>query len=330
MTWFEKLMGFEEISPENVRKNIETDGEHMISKVNGKSYRFGKLEVSTLSSLRSKIDPEDLEGRISLSETVGNVSRLHCSPENNSAVFQAASQFNLLEMVHPGVTPEQGVGIYENDPTQGPACAIACGAGTVFRNYFVPLNGKIGQTANNQINCLSLFGDFFDNEKFRIWDMRNGYCYPHAEGLERINSQIAEMDDQEREKLKSRLQVGILWNAEVTNANPNQIVSQVYCSALPIGYVSNIPIKHWESFARIILEATYEATFYAALINLQNGGSNRLFLTLVGGGVFGNKTEWILDAIKISVLKFKNTDLDVRIVSYGQSNEMVRKMIAAV
>ena len=330
MTWFEKLMGFEEISPENVRKNIETDGEHMISKVNGKSYRFGKLEVSTLSSLRSKIDPEDLEGRISLSETVGNVSRLHCSSENNSAVFQAASQFNLLEMVHPGVAPEQGVGIYENDPTQGPACAIACGAGTVFRNYFVQLNGKIGQTANNQINCLSLFEDFFGNEDYNIWTMRNGYCYPHAEGLERINSQIAEMDDQEREKLKSRLQVGIQWNTEVTIAHPDQIVSQGYCSALPIGYVSRIPEQQWESFARIILEATYEATFYAALINLQNGGSNRLFLTLVGGGVFGNKTEWILDAIKISVLKFKNTDLDVRIVSYGQSNEMVRKMIAAI
>ena len=330
MTWFEKLMGFEEISPENVRTHIEIEGEKLISKANGKSYRFGTLELPSLRDLQRKINLRDFKGKISLSETVGNVGRLHCAPENNGAVFQAASQFNLLEMVHPTVTPEKGVGIYENDATQGPACAIACGAGTVYRNYFVPLNGQVGQTEHHQINCLSLFEDFFNNEKFRLWSMRNGYCYPTAQGLERINAYISAMDEDEREILKGKLKVGIQWNAEVTTANKDQIVSQVYCSALPIGYVSGFPEQQWESFAKIILEATYEATFYAALINLENGGSNRLLLTLVGGGVFGNKTEWILDAIKKSVQKFRNTDLDVRIVSYGQSNVMVRKMIAAV
>lgn len=330
MTWFEKLMGFEEISPENVRTHIEIEGEKLISKANGKSYRFGTLELPSLRDLQRKINLRDFKGKISLSETVGNVGRLHCAPENNGAVFQAASQFNLLEMVHPTVTPEKGVGIYENDATQGPACAIACGAGTVYRNYFVPLNGQVGQTEHHQINCLSLFEDFFNNEKFRLWSMRNGYCYPTAQGLERINAHITAMVEDEREILKGKLKVGIQWNAEVTTANKDQIVSQVYCSALPIGYVSGFPEQQWESFAKIILEATYEATFYVALINLENGGSNRLLLTLVGGGVFGNKTEWILDAIKKSVQKFRNTDLDVRIVSYGQSNVMVRKMIAAV
>ncbi|MCP2038929.1 hypothetical protein [Chryseobacterium sp. HSC-36S06] len=330
MTWFEKLMGFEEISPENVRTHIEIEGEKLISKANGKSYRFGTLELPSLRDLQRKINLRDFKRKISLSETVGNVGRLHCAPENNGAVFQAASQFNLLEMVHPTVTPEKGVGIYENDATQGPACAIACGAGTVYRNYFVPLNGQVGQTEHHQINCLSLFEDFFNNEKFRLWSMRNGYCYPTAQGLERINAHITAMVEDEREILKGKLKVGIQWNAEVTTANKDQIVSQVYCSALPIGYVSGFPEQQWESFAKIILEATYEATFYAALINLENGGSNRLLLTLVGGGVFGNKTEWILDAIKKSVQKFRNTDLDVRIVSYGQSNVMVRKMIAAV
>ncbi len=52
-------------------------------------------------------------------------------------MFQVASQFNLLEMISPNVTPDDGIGIYENDPTQGPACAIACGAGTIYRNYLV-------------------------------------------------------------------------------------------------------------------------------------------------------------------------------------------------
>lgn len=33
--------------------------------------------------------------------------------------------------------------IYEFDRTQGPACAIACGAGTIFRNWLVPLDGHL-------------------------------------------------------------------------------------------------------------------------------------------------------------------------------------------
>jgi hypothetical protein len=38
--------------------------------------------------------------------------------------------------------PEQGVGRYENDFTQGPACAVSAGAGTIYRNYWVPVNGE--------------------------------------------------------------------------------------------------------------------------------------------------------------------------------------------
>ena len=34
--------------------------------------------------------------------------------------------------------PEYGVTLYAADPTQGPACALACAAGSVYRNYFCP------------------------------------------------------------------------------------------------------------------------------------------------------------------------------------------------
>jgi hypothetical protein len=44
-------------------------------------------------------------------ETVvtGDVWRMHLLPENAGALFQLASQFNLLEMTGPEVTPENGV-----------------------------------------------------------------------------------------------------------------------------------------------------------------------------------------------------------------------------
>jgi hypothetical protein len=84
------------------------------------------------------------------------------------ALFQAASQFNCLEMIDSSTTPEHGVSRYAYDNTQGPACSIACAAGTVVRNYFVDVavlahpsrglvrssDGFLGQRADRQINNL--------------------------------------------------------------------------------------------------------------------------------------------------------------------------------
>ena len=50
-------------------------------------------------------------------------------------------------------------------------------------------------------------------------------------------------------------------------------------------------------------------------------------MTLVGGGVFGNKLEWILDAIDKSIQKFQNTPLNINLVSYGHSNPQVKAFV---
>ena len=47
--------------------------------------------------------------------------------------------------------------------------------------------------------------------------------------------------------------------------------------------------------------------------------------TLVGGGVFGNDTGWILSAIRRATGLFANSGLDVSVVSYGHSNALVCK-----
>ncbi len=36
----------------------------------------------------------------------------------------------------------------------------------------------------------------------------------------------------------------------------------------------------------------------AAILNLQNTGVKRVFLTLLGGGAFGNNEKWILQALE--------------------------------
>ncbi|SHI30208.1 hypothetical protein SAMN05443429_10195 [Cruoricaptor ignavus] len=321
--WFQDLVGFQEISAENVLENIALEGEFLTSAINGRSLRCGRLEIPTLQELRERTPLSDFEGKIQLEEVVGDAMALHKDIANENAVFQAASQFNLLEMAGPGITPEAGVDGYENDKTQGPACAIACGAGTIYRNYFVPLNGRIGQSADNQIDCLEEIGRILGNDGDSLWEIRNGYAMFSEEGLATLNGRLADLTGEERENLKAQLKVGIQWNTEVTAAESGHTVSQVYCSALPVGYHYFGDSSAFEAFSRLILEAAYEATFYAAVENWRRAKSPKLFLTLVGGGVFGNETCWILDAINISLEKFREVPLEVKVVSYGSLNSQV-------
>ena len=105
-------------------------------------------------------------------------------------------------------------------------------------------------------------------------------------------------------------------------------MTQAYCSALPVGY-SRHDATAWEPFARLVLEASYEATIYAAAANAQRTGNATTFLTLVGGGVFGNRLEWILDALERACdLAAPASDLDIVIVSYGHSNPSLAPLIA--
>lgn len=320
-------MGFKEQNPIQVQKNIEVRGKKLISKVNNNSYIYGELATPSLKELRNT-SPSliQFDSKIKLSEIVGNVQNLHCLEENNGAFFQTASQFNLLEMVSPNVTPEEGVDIYEYDMTQGPACAIACGAGTIYRNYFAEVNGRTGQTYDNQIDCLKDLGIALENEKLGLWKMSNGYALATSDGLRHINSILNKLFTDEYEQLKGLLRIGIQSDTQVTINNSSNFVSQAYCSALPIAY-TNINLSLWEPFARLVLEATYEATLYSALKNYLNTNNNKVYLTLVGGGVFGNSIEWILDAINKACFKFNPTPLDVMIVSYGSSNRYVRKFV---
>ncbi|WP_299317242.1 hypothetical protein [uncultured Maribacter sp.] len=324
--WFEELTGFKEISPEYVRDNISIDGQNLISKVNNKPYQFGSLEVVSLEQLKKQQTFNNSISKIKVSEVVADIQELHADPRNEHALFQAASQFNLLEMVGPEVSPQAGVGIYENDFTQGPACAIACGAGTIYRNYFAPVNDQIGQTGTYQIDCLDWIGKELNNEELQLWKMVNGYALLSQEGLLSINKQLGSFTDAQREFLKGKLKVGTQWNTEVTLTDKKQIVSQIYCSALPVAYCF-IESYYWENFARIILEATYEATLHTALLNLKNNNSNKVFLTLVGGGAFGNDLDWILESLFKALEKFKNSPLDVSIVSYGSSNHILKQEI---
>ena len=63
------------------------------------------------------------DGRTAVQCVAGEARAIRADPELERALFQVASQFNLLEMTRSSVTPEDGVTRYSGDHTQGPACA---------------------------------------------------------------------------------------------------------------------------------------------------------------------------------------------------------------
>jgi len=329
-TWFTELTGVEEqlhrgANHSRAQASLRVEGAQLVSAVNGREFTVGNLEIPSLGELRQRT-PETPVGHLQIQELVGDARTLHANSEPNS-LFQVASQANLLEMINPTNTPEMGVGVYEKDATQGPQCAIAAGAGTIYRNYFVPMpDGSIGQTRDNQIDCFAEFSEALQalaDKRRPLWDMKNGYALPTKSGLKSVKGLLDTLAETDLDELKKLLRIGIQWDTEVTITDEKKLVTQAYCSALPLAYSKFSRGENkdsWQSVAQLVLDASYEATFLTGLINYAASGNNTIYLTLIGGGVFGNDPSWITTAIERSAQKFYNTPLEVNIVSYQTSN----------
>lgn len=327
--WFEKITGFRELPYEETQARLRVEAGRLHSAASDRHFAVGELEVPTLAELRSRAGSlRRKSGRTKVTCVEGDARRLHADSVNRRAVFQVASQFNLLEMVGPSITPEHGVTRYMHDPTQGPACAMAAGAGTIYRNYLVDIDGHQGQRADRQIDCLADLGLAFGNREQSHWAMRNGYALCTAEGLANIDRVLEASSSEEIDRLRGLLRIGLHWNVEVTDVeNAAQLVSQAYCSALPVAY-TRVPPQRWQRFACLVLEASYEATLLAAVLNAARGCSDKVLLTRVGGGAFGNDLQWINAAILRAVRLVQDQALDVRIVCYGSVPRDVRELVA--
>ena len=333
MNWFERLTGFRETEYYDTRSKLKVEGTRLRSMVNGKSYCIGTLELVSLQTLRDRVAAgSGLPGRLKVSLVRGDVREMHRRPENSGAMFQVASQFNLLEMMSPSVTPEQGVTRYERDPTQGPACAVAAGAATIYRNYLAKVDGYEGQTKDRQFDGLADLGsalrEALGQSVESLWSMENGYAMCSPGGLHAISEHLELLSQDQVNALAGKLRIGVHLDVEVTDSDASQrpLVSQAFCSALPVAY-SSIPAIQWQSFATLVLQAAYEATLSAAVLNAERGVSNVVFLTRLGGGAFGNDDDWIHHAIRNALTMVQGIGLDVRLVSYGPPTEAVAQLV---
>ena len=318
--WFTKLFGFAEFEVAacphaNVHSKLCVSGSILKSTVNGASFNVGRFSTPSLQELRGSVAGAPEGAQLQVEHiAVDDVFRLHSHPDSRSAMFQAASQFNCLEMASPHAVPEDGVTIYAQDHTQGPACSIAAAPATVYRNYFVPMaDGTRGQTSSNQLNTLS---DLLSELKLSaeavsalglkgddgnaLVSVENGYSDVRvADDPSRPNAGLAHLAELlslvDPDALRRRLRIGIHSGVEVpfrardlstgeTDLIPVQerhTVSQAFCSALACGYARGSP-EQWEPLARIVLEATCATRLHptpspcGAALRAPRGSSPRL------------------------------------------------------
>lgn len=321
-SWFRQLFGFEETSFKATRKRFKLEKDVLVAP-GRKRFLVGKFEHPNVAEIQKRLKVRSASSKkdvlkwkapkgLTFENVAGDVGELHRDPANAGAVFQVASQFNCLEMVSPSVRPEDGITIYEDDRTQGPVCAMSCPAASVYRNYLVK---GTGQADGKQLDLLCGVAKLVDNNKFGYWKMENGYCLPQSDGSLAPLAARLKKSAKLLAGVRDNLCVGVHWSTSVEGAKHE--VCQVFCSGLPLEYAPETPMQDWLPFAEAVLDGAYEATLGVAAI-LAKKADKRIvvYLTMLGGGVFGNAPEWIAGALERSLKIYSHAPLDVRLVHY--------------
>jgi hypothetical protein len=92
----------------------------------------------------------------------------------------------------------------------------------------------------------------------------------------------------------------------------------------------SVHIRSYSVLRHLVLEASYEATVLAAVLNHQQTGNPRVYLTMVGGGAFGNETRWIFQALRRALHGMRHYPLDVVVVCYRQVSQDLMDLLAEI
>jgi hypothetical protein len=226
-----------------------------------------------------------------------DVTALQADPANAGAFFQVASNFNCLE----GVAP---LTAYTHARAQGELAAVSAFPGTILRYYGL-----------GQIDLLHNLPPIF----------RLAGAGP-LRSLSFRGRSAAELEQAAQFDYR-QVEVGIHLSTEVTfgavlgNQHEvcahQQIISQIYTSALNIGLNPLDRNGSTEAIARNMLRASYEGTLLAtALYGEQDDRRQQLFLTLMGCGVFNNRLEWVADVLEALRADIQALNLDVTLVVF--------------
>jgi hypothetical protein len=339
-TWFEVVTGMKEedwtekITDETFRQeHFKVHDNNMISIINSKTkkeWNAGELFYESIGKL-SSFKPNDMELPLPiflptiklLSGSGADIKRIMAQDirdlENGTHMFQAASQFDGLESYTDTQPTSRSTFFreYINDGTQGPFVSLMAPAAAITRRDYVL--GK-SQIPNNLVNYLDELSSYFTVE--------NGYIV----GNDKSKS-LTDNYDELLQKVKVMYNKNASVYFDIRNGQPLNVdtggtfsildkpiqVHQVFTAAMNIGqgksgYLNrtkdtkdNLLVK-----LKFLLEAAYTSTYLAA----HKCGARFLWLTLVGGGVFGNFIDLIVEAINKVHLKYGKDLLGVYLCDY--------------
>lgn len=249
---------------------------------------------------------------------------------NPGAVFQIASTFNALE---------GGMGRNPNDygeylekmqktPTQGENAALATMGATIIRKYCLkPIKLLQKLCDQNKVVMNTLPGKsglvFKINNNLTQDDINDiaiglhsdvvvtsGYygCYSKV-FTERKDFEFSKENFFAKKRIDFLEKRGIvakdrepffISNKRIDLSDPTKLIriDQVFTAALKQKDSKNVYFS--EANAKIILEAAYKGTLYAAayrVLEKKNNAPQKVFLTLVGAGAFGNDIAWIVEIL---------------------------------
>ena len=275
-----------------------------------------------------------------------DVAYIQSLTENEGCMFQAASNFNGIETISEYSYPDADsfVTDYIDDMTQGPAASISAGAGAISRvllPFYDAEKGahEWGQTKTQQVEMLADVSEYFTVKNGYI--VQNGSektvdadlsCQENRDLVNKVKV-LVHVDEEvvygPRELMKEAITcIGKDDDNEASRTQPNHKICQVFCAAMNMGQgesgFKNAGIEGSGVKAKLLLEAAYRGTYLAAIRH----GCPKLFLTLIGGGVFGNSQTAIMDIIEkvhmdTACTEKNNVIEEVHVVMFNEPSGMV-------
>lgn len=288
-----------------------------------------------------------------------DVSYLQALEKNRDSLFVIASNFNCVETLSASDDVEEKFIVnYLYDPTQGPAGALPGAAGTILRHYGVNKEkfpkdvSKWRQKSDGeqQVNLLEGLGI----------KTKNGYILDNIDNILKITERLEKGDENLKNKFKIGYHGNVQVTAnkvDFSNGavsfmyNENQKINQAYVAAVSLGdhdirailnkslaekrknYFKGLSKEEKEEclatnfefckkvltdLAKQITKLNYESIFKSAVAK----GVKKVYLPLLGCGVFENDYHWVIDAINENKEFIEDNGLEVILnVSSAGANE---------
>jgi hypothetical protein len=265
-----------------------------------RTFECGQLSLPSLGSLRktqASIEG-DRHGFLTILQATNDIGKLdvgylQSQRENHGALFQVASNFNGLELMNRSDKRAMTeIGNYIFDRTQGPYASISAAPGLVLRHYYPFFSNQNSPNEWRQVfegRQIELLGE-------TDLSVTNGYLEIRPEDLNR------ELDENLLKVVHHRnIQVtfgGARGSEHLLLERNDQRIDQVFTATADLAW-TNQDLFHkeprqTEKLIKKLLTSAYEGTLRSAI----QSDRKRVFLTLIGGGVFANPPEWIVDVLE--------------------------------